>query len=208
MDNWHEKRLPHVIPFPENETQSISKTVSPVIKAGLCGPPPPPTRGGDRIRYERMQDACSAVRGARSHGNLLGPRGLGTFHEAKTNRLCVDLFWSHSCKQRINEDVWCSAPRRSVHQAAALVPVCLSLLIPAEPGMSSSSDPLGLFPSYKFSSFPNSRDEGRGLWGLASNSLNALSFQRRAASSWCLALLISISDLLGTGTFIIQGKSG
>lgn len=38
-----------------------------------------------------------------------------------------------------------------MHQAAALPTVSPSLPVPVEPVMSSSSDPLGLFPSYKLS---------------------------------------------------------
>lgn len=83
------------------------------------------------------------------HGCPHRPWGLALLHEARTNRLRMDLFWSHSCRHRIYEDVWRLAPERFVHQAAAppawkkLTPDCLpNPLILSEQGLSSSSDPL------------------------------------------------------------------
>lgn len=67
IEQLAEKHLPHnVFPFPSNENQSIRKTMSPVIKAGLCAPPAPGWELGGRgaVRYKQMQDACSALRGA------------------------------------------------------------------------------------------------------------------------------------------------
>lgn len=138
--------------FPQTKINPSVKPASPVIKASFCGPHLEGWRG-KKSDVSRCLMHMAQGRGEQGQGSrlLLRPRDLTTFHEAKTNRLCVDLFWSHSCKQRIYEDVWCLAPRRFVHQAAAPPTVCPSLPIPVEPGMSSSSDPLGLFPTYKFS---------------------------------------------------------
>lgn len=86
------------------------------------------------------------------------------------------------------------------------------LPLPTEQGVFSSSDPFWFFPRHWFSFLLSLICESLRMciiefgihWPQCS-----LSFYCKAASSWWnLALLISISDLLDTGSFIIQGKSG
>lgn len=148
-------------------------------------------------------------RRGRDHGCLLGPCGLATFHEARTNRPRVDLFLSHSCRHGIYEDVWGLAKGDLCTALPLYGPgtstVCPSLLIPAEAGRSSTSDPSRRVPTYRFPSFLSLTCESLRM--CRTPGLHAL-HHSTASSWWNLALLISISDFRDTGSFIIQGKPG
>lgn len=155
----------------------------------------------------------------RNHRYLRGPHSLVTFCKARTNRLCIDLFWSHSCKHMIYEDVWRLVPGRFVHHAAAAPAckkpsVCSWLMLPRsnQARLSPSADPLRLF-----------RAAGVLFWDLLTGVVPRMCvilfgihepqrsrsvYYTATASWWNLALLISISDWLDAGSFIIQRKSG
>lgn len=88
-------------------------------------------RSKGSVRPDQMADEQPGTeRGkGRKHGYLWGPHSPVAFRKARTNRLCVDLFWSHSCKHMIYEDVWRLVPRRCVHHAAAAATACKELSV-------------------------------------------------------------------------------
>lgn len=171
-----------------------------------------------RVRLGQMMDEQHWGKQGQGSQMSLRTYGHATFHEARTNRLGGRLFWSHSCKHDLWR-CWTLAPRRFVHHAIA-VPAIRSwasdalpiLPLPPEQGVFSSSDPSWFFPRHWFSFLLSLIRES---WRMCIIEFGihwpqcSLSFYCKAASSWWnLALLISISDLLDTGSFIIQGKSG
>lgn len=135
---------------------------------------------------EQTVDGQLSTKGSRGRdqGCLCRPRGLATFLAARTNRPCVGLFWSHSCTHGIYEDVWCLAPGRSAHQAAALSagkklssgPSAHVSSFPLSKVYIPSSDPLRLPRSRAFCFlFPRLvRVQGCALLCLAPNGLSVL----------------------------------